>query len=762
MARSFIKWSILLIGGTAMASQIIFLREFFVLYKGNELSIGIFLCNWLIWGAFGSSICGKLVDKIRFKYNIFSIFQFLLAGCLLVSFLLIRISLNYSDGVTGELIGYPRIFIDSFILLSIPCSIMGLIFTLGCAIYKDILKDKSRAVTSVYILEALGALFGGFFAGYILLKYFNVFTILSIFLSLNIFSSAFIQMFNPERFRTKKIIRYTLIILSILFIVILMIMGSRWLDEFSIKKQWKGFTVLESADSIYGKVTLTKRENQISFYENGIYLYSIPDIFSAEEIVHYNMLQNEAKNKVLLIGGGLGGCLDEILKYDIERVDYVEIDTLILELGEKYLDDKNIAVLSESRVRIINQDGRYFIKRAVDEYDNIILNVGDPYNAQINRFYTVECFREISNILSSDGIFSFTLTSNENYISDEAGEYLNSIYRSARKVFPDILIIPGDITIFLMSKEKGKLKSDPETLISLKDKLEISNYYVEDHYMFDKLSPERLQYAKEVITKDSGGILNKDFNPVSYYFSIKYWSTQLSPCFFSRVFSLIKASYIWISLFFFSIFIFAAYYCFKNKTKYYPYATAVLITGFTEILSQIIIIIAFQVIYGFVFQQIALIFTSFMAGLALGSWLYRRWCDSIANKRFLFEKIQISIIVYTISLPLIFIFFRIGDNVAKTWLGSNLVLPFLPLILGLIGGIQFPLANDICFSITDCAHNKIGRISGMNYGLDLLGAAIGAIIASAIMIPIIGIIQSCVLVFLLNIVVYLLLKIEHY
>ena len=76
--------------------------------------------------------------------------------------------------------------------------------------------------------------------------------------------------------------------------------------------------------------------------------------------------------------GGVSGTAREILKYGVQAVDYVELDPLILALGERYLP----ANLADRRIRVINTDGRLFVKQAPEKYDVAIIDVPAPATAQ--------------------------------------------------------------------------------------------------------------------------------------------------------------------------------------------------------------------------------------------------------------------------------------------------------------------------------------------------------------------------------------------
>ncbi|GAH98942.1 unnamed protein product, partial [marine sediment metagenome] len=130
-------------------------------------------------------------------------------------------------------------------------------------------------------------------------------------------------------------------------------------------------------------------------------------------------------------------------------------------------------------------------------------------------------------------------------------------------------------------------------------------------------------------------------------------------------------------------------------------------------------------------------------GLVLGSWLITKRLEQLSDDYGLFIKTQMAVSVYPVILPLIF--YALNAATASrfiSWLGSNIVFTFLPVISGFIGGFQFPLANKIILKNT----NIIGRTAGLSYGMDLLGACLGALLVSAFLVPLLGITQTCIAV----------------
>ena len=227
------------------------------------------------------------------------------------------------------------------------------------------------------------------------------------------------------------------------------------LETWSLDRFWRGFHLLATVNSDYGSLAVLETGTERSLYENGVALFHVPDPAAAEEAVHYALLEHPAPHTLLLIGGGANGALREALKHPgLSRVDYVELDPAILDLAGRYFP-----IEGDPRVHIHATDGRLFLRTSPLRFDVIIVNAPDPQTAQLNRFYTVEFFREAAQKLSDTGLLSFQLTASENYISPELAAFLRSINQTLRTVFPQVATIPGDTVHFFAARRPGVLAS---------------------------------------------------------------------------------------------------------------------------------------------------------------------------------------------------------------------------------------------------------------------------------------------------------------
>jgi spermidine synthase len=424
--NKIIGFSIVLSGFCALSSQIVFLREFLIIFYGNELSIGFIFASWLFSVAVGSFAYGLISSKVKGKITLLCCCFTALSLLLPASLIAIQLSKTIMHFAVGEIVPLFPIAVSSFILLFPVCLFFGFIFSLCCELYQLNLKSVSAKISAVYILEAIGSGLAGILVSFFLIRFFDSLEIIIFTAIFNLITALLLVFFSQGAARKLFIILTSSILLLFLF----------FLNQGVMEKvahrvqnlQWQGYRVLASKNSIYANLTVAERNKQISFFENGLLLYAVPgNKMQEEESIHFAMLENPNPKEVLLIGGGVG-LLDEILKYPVNRVDYLEIDSLIIKLTKKYLPRDLQKSLNDKRVEIKNLDARFFVKSAKEKYDCIIIHTGSPPTAQLNRYYTVDFFRQLKALLKENGVVSFALNSSENYFNKELREFLQSIY----------------------------------------------------------------------------------------------------------------------------------------------------------------------------------------------------------------------------------------------------------------------------------------------------------------------------------------------
>lgn len=677
-----------MLGFLALSFQIFLLREFSVHFYGNEITFGFILASWLLWGGLGSIFGSKVKWEISRLPNMYYLVILVFPACLII----LRFSRFILHSLPGEMTGLTPMLIFSLALSFFVSFPLGMAFVINAVFLKG-------NVTHVYLMESLGSAVAGFFVYFFCIPVFSNWQAVAV-------TGTLVSLLIFLTVGSKKQPLYPLLI-------ILFLAAFSFFDSSSQKIYWKPFKMIDSLDSPYGKLQVIQTHEMISLYQNSLLIYSFPNLPASEESIHFALLQRPKAKKVLLIGGGAGGSLAQVLKYPVDRVDYVELDPAIIRLSLRYLPQRERDALNDPRVQIYLQDGRAYLKNTLSVYDAIILNIPDPSTAQINRFYTIEFFSLAKQKLSPGGIFAFRVTSAENYISHDLQNFLSSLYFTMKDIFPMIEIVPGDSNIFLASTDQ--LTLDHQELSQRIGFLDLKNTYVSENSLFSRLSPSRLNSIKETILEGKRSI-NRDLVPISYYFNSVLWSSQFRSLESSLFRNTVQFGRFWlldvplIGL----LIIMILFGSLRRKQPFLLFPLAVM--GLTTIAVEIILLIAFQTFYGYLYQKIALLFASFMTGLFLGAFR-----GKIRKKK---GYLDLLIIQFGFVLLMFLLILWLEFHPPELFFFLYLIF------MGYLGGDLFTVSNDL--------YLKDKKNYGLGYGMDLIGSFLGALAVSSILIPLFG------------------------
>jgi len=731
--EGYLKFSlysaIALIGITALISQVVLIRELITTFYGNELIYGIILSLWLLLTAFGSGILGRFADKLKDKILFFVLTQIIIIFILPIQIYVAR-TIKVMLGVPlGTIIPLSTI-ICSTLLILLPLSlILGFQFALGSRMLAEKLEKSALEVGRTYMWETLGAIIGGLLFSFALIYFMPPFTIAALLEILLCLSALFLLTITEKGIS----IVWRFFIVLILFVSLINLFWlSRKMEILSSVKAWAGYNLLKSTDSLYGRLAITKDKGEYNFFQNGGLLFTTADTILDEEYIHLAMLEHSRPKKILLVGGGLGGLLEEILKYKIDKVDYLELDPKLIKLAEKTLKDKFI----DQRLNILAKDGRLFINSTKEKYDLILINLPDPGTALLNRYYTLEFLKACGKILRQNGVAVFKLSTSESYIGRELRILNASFLKTLDKAFPHTLVIPSNYNYFFAS-EDNVLIANPDILTERFNKRNIETKYFKPFVLNQTLSPLRIKYINESLKYDEKTKINHDLFPVSYLYNILIWASYFKTGLKSLFYSMINLSIYHLFIAMVLIFIILRVLAFKYKKIALPLVIGTL--GFAAMSLQLIVLLTFQSVYGYAYHIVGLIITLFMAGLAGGSF------TATANYHKIIEPLKFikgTIIAFIIYIVFLLIFIA---NSFYAPLISKFVLPLAIFLISFPIGFVFPLAAK-SYRETEA---KIGRIAGTLYGMDLAGGAVAAVIASIFFIPVYGLIQSGLIVIFL-------------
>ena len=747
----------ILLGFAATIGQILVLRELLTVFSGTELAVAIVLAAWLFWTALGGLLGSKLSQYYGGSLLLFGYLQGGSGLVLVSTIFLIRAARTLFQVGAGELVTLGQMLAISFLTLAPFCLISGLLFSLACSLLAAQIPAWTRSPGLVYFLEGLGAGIGGLLFTLILIHHFSALQIASS-IGLLLCSAGLLIALRAVRNRQVDILIFVCLFLGLATVQY----RSTDMDRASRQWQWSGFRLFDSQETIYGHIVVVARENQITFFENGLWNFTVPDELSAEEAVHYGLLQHPQPESVLLIGGGVSGSLAQLLLHpSVLKVEYVELDPALIQLGEKYLPGDVTAALQDGRARVLYEDGRSYLSRTSNKFDVILLNLPEPFTAQINRFYTQEFFRLAASKMRAGGVFFFTASAAETALGPIQARYLKLLYRTASSVFPEVVVFPGQTARFFCSNSPGILTKQPETLVARMRQRQLELLYVQDHYILWDLSPLRQESFMAMIEEADENQENSDLNPRAYSYNLLLWGSHYSPI-IAKAFSALSKRTIWIGMLLFCLVVAVASCAkgFRSGASQIPKSRilyTVTVFGLTGISLEILIVFAFQVFFGYVYYQIGILLALFMVGLAMGSFTFSYYPRNRPLQIRTLVTFQFVLACFCLGLAFIFVHYSHWLSFGHHEFMYREALSVVSLVAGFLGGVHFPLANRILLEELP----QVGPIAGLLYGVDLLGSCLGCLLVGLVFIPFLGILQSLLILALLNITAVLPLAVSQ-
>jgi spermidine synthase len=677
--------------------------------------------------------------------------------------------------IPGEGLGLIPIFWSSFLILAPLGLVDGAMFAFGARIYAKLIGAGAPAISRVYILEAVGGIAGGIVFTFLFIPLLNSVQVILVLAGLNLLSAVSILASSgaaPRRRPSPGLVAVAVLLVAVL--VLLLSPLARQLQRWATSQQWPGYDLVYSENSAYGNVAVVERQGQYTFFADGIPILTapVPDAALSEEIVHLPMLFVPEPRRALVLSGGLGGVLQELLKYPLERIDYAELDPLLIEAVRQFPTPLTAGELDDPRLDIELVDGRLLVRRvqgqagspSAQRYDLIIVNLPYPSTLQLNRFYTVEFFQMLRGLLAEEGVVVVGMPGTLSYLSDELRSLNAMAYRTLQEVFPHVRAVPGDLTLWLASPSGELPALGVESLVERWEARGLDTKLVTAPHIRIRLAQTYLDWFWASLAA-GGGVerapeavpvaakLNRDLHPVGLFYGLSYWNALFSPA-LARLFALAGRLSLWvlaIPLVVCSLaFLVVVKRTGRGRRAIVPLVIAA--TGFTGMTADLVIIFAFQSLYGHVYHWIALLITAFMAGVALGALLMSRRASAAQRAsgarrdRSAFLRLEVALVLFWALLPLLLyaLYGRASHPLVFTSVQGLLLL--LNALAGFLVGAQFPLANRLWLRESDARRSK----EGVLYASDLVGAFVASILVSVFLIPILGIVATCLLAAILK------------
>jgi spermidine synthase len=497
---------------------------------------------------------------------------------------------------------------------AVVASLLPLCLFLGAAFQRaaDLGARHGRTLARAYAVECSGSVFGGLLSA--LMLYWGIQNMVQAIVCAAITIAAAILAVEqvPGRGRHPGGLFFKWLLAGI-FLIALMA-GSDKLDQ--AMTRWNHPGLVESLDSGYGRLTVTRSQGQTVLYQNDVLIADSQSV-SAEELVHLTCLQHPDPRQVLILEGSAEGLAVEAARHRPDRIDEVEIDPALIRLTRKYMTADFSESGSNVKILTHTQDPRQYL-RSDKSYDLIISGCPEPSTALSNRFFTRTFFKWCKARLAPGGVLGFRLNSSENFWSPALAYRNASVVAALGAVFPHVLVLPGSVNVVLASQ--SALVIDPQILIARYRDRDLKTRLVTSPYIAYVLSNDRRDDIGRILAAQAAP-QNTDDRPVCYSLTTWIWLSKLIPVLaHQNVSGWIQAvlRYEWIAVVMIILVCGIGMNRLATSGGSLAYAAAGF-AGFGGMVLESAMMLHYQTQSGALYQNMGILFMAFMLGMSAGA-----------------------------------------------------------------------------------------------------------------------------------------------
>ena len=336
---------------------------------------------------------------------------------LFTRFIYIELFVGIFGGLSSLILFFSNIYTSIYHLIMYILIIMiGILVGLEIPILTRIIEENKSDVrnnlANIFSFDYLGGLIGSLIFPLILLPNLGYITTTLLIGTINIFVALLIVIKYKKFILKYSMIRNVVIIVLGIFIIILCT-GRFFADN--IENGLYRDSIILSKQTNYQKIIMTRHKDDIRLFIDGNLQFCSKDEYRYHEaLVHIPMMYANKHDEILILGGGDGLAVRELLKYkDIKNITLVDIDEQMTELCKKneLISALNNHSLDNDKLSIINEDAYIFVQNTNKKYDVVIIDLPDPNSETLNKLYTNVFYNYIESIMNKDGVMVCQSTS---------------------------------------------------------------------------------------------------------------------------------------------------------------------------------------------------------------------------------------------------------------------------------------------------------------------------------------------------------------
>lgn len=738
LARGFFIFSY---GLFTIAGQSLVFREFITSFEGSDISVGVFFASWFLWVGLGAvlvyrstTFAEKLLENIEVLLLLF-----------LPAFLLQLILIIQARELAG-IESYALLPIRAIVLLSLvvnaPISIItGMLFPTAC---RWVQQQGKLPVSRVYILEAAGSFVGGLGVTVLLAggaSPARIFFILAFIISV---AALIVQpaRIRRRRLEAKRTYAYAVAVLCscVLFCAVLClgfgvdksvmryVRAVKWIKLLP-KEALRGSFQTPQAEYLYGIYN-----DQWVAVREGSVVESVPDESTSGRIAAISLCQNPEAERILVIGSGLGVCREFLRLGQIKQVTWAHCDNEYVHNVSRFIPEE--LKVSDKRFDALGSDVRGMLAEKKRYYDIVVVNLPDATSSVLNRYYTLEFYRQVKQSLRADGVLALRIAGGENIMGTELINLGASTKLTLEKVFSRLVLTPGEDTWFIAS-DSEKLTGDPGTLQDRFAGIVGGADVFAPQGLLSVYLPARAATAVENYASadlPEGLLVNRDSRPLTHLYSLLLAAKQSGAPVTRLVKHLALAGPL---AFVIPVMVFAALRVFyilrttgRGRPSSFDSSFLVFSAGWAGIGVVIVLMYLYQTRFGSLYLHIGVISSVYMVGLTAGAAITRYLL--VGAEKGQGAKVRQQALLFVVILLHALVLAGIGY-----WPSGQATHLFFAVgfvLCGLCGGCYFPLAAG---QLRDCGFES-GQAASKLETADHLGASVGGLMTGLLLVPVLG------------------------
>jgi spermidine synthase len=679
--------ALLALGASTAALQTLAVREGMAVASGNEAVVAMLFGIWMSETALGASIARKhpsTPSRVGFALSVYGV---VLIGTLVAA----RASVALVS--EGEVPGLFATAMAAALLLAPACVLSGWVYAqlANPAVSRDQI-DPGKASARAYWLDTLGAGVSGAALALFALDHLLPFRIAGIAAGVAFLGAA------HRMVRTAK---WPTLLVGVLASAVLV---AAPIDRWTYRWHAPGQHILEVESSPRGALLVTEAmgQRQVLLQREPVLVPSNHE--DGEQTAHLVAALHPRPQRVLVLGIPPGNLLENLLKHDVKRIEVVPGDEPFAAAVVAYAPGG-----ADPKVSVHGPDIRAWVRSAPSEpFDIILVLAGAPTSVADARLFSRKFYESVDRLVAPGGLLAVALPGFAAYATERERVLHSTVTATLRTSFQTVEVLPADRTLYVASHGPAVPASELATTIAARLRARgIDPEFLTDTWLQDRLSAARVQQAERWSARPLPA--STDAHPVVYRAALQAALERVggtgSSVLAVLAFTLLALMATWVN------------------PRSRPVSFSVASTGFAGLSLQLVLMLVVQTAVGALYRDVALVTAAYMGASCVGTVLAMRREASMV-RLLLTDGAQVGVAVaVALSVPAM-----------AAWGGgyARAAVVVASMLVGLSTGAQISVATRL--------RGVFGTgVGGAVYAVDLVGAALAALVTVTFLVPWLGI-----------------------